>query len=294
MNKHDAEYNRLVNKILNEGVSKGDRTGTGTTSLFGQHIEFDISNSFPLLTTKKVFWKTCLKELLWFISGSDDTEDIRKQNVHIWDGNTNKEFIEKNNLKLEEYKIGQGYGYQWRYSGLPYHEYKNINKQDKKNKMKYIDQLELAIETIKTNPDSRRIIVDSWDPMAIVTGTVALPPCHLLYQFYVVDGKISCSVYQRSCDVFLGLPFNIASYAFLTYMIANITGLIPDRLIFNLGDVHIYDNHLDAIKLQFENPSHEEAKVIVKKKLENIDDVKLEDFEVQYKSNGMIKAKMAV
>lgn len=304
-NKHDEVYLNLCRKILAEGNKRADRTLTGTTSLFGERIEFDLKNTFPLLTTKRVYWKGVVEELLWFLSGSSDVKILHKNNIHIWDGNTSEEFIRKNNLHVEPNDIGAGYGFQWRHSGAPYEQVKNIrtngqlnlpeiNKELTEQNTLFVDQIDQAITLIKNEPWSRRIIVDAWDPVTIKNKQVALPPCHCLFQFYVNDGKLSCQMYQRSCDVFLGLPFNIASYALITYMIAHLTNLKPDRLVIVLGDVHIYNNHINQVMEQLDRTPYDEPQLKINKIVETINDFMIGDFDLTYKTHRAIRAPMAV
>ena len=243
----EDSYLEVVAKILTTGEIRNDRTGVGTMSIFGDRMEFDISKSIPLLTTKKVLYKKVISELLWFISGSTDVKDLQKRGVNFWNANSSREFLDNRGLDdYEEGDLGPVYGHQWRHSGAPYvdckTDYNGLG----------VDQLNAAIDTIKNNPDCRRIIISSWVPGDI--DKMALPPCHCLFQFYVrydkINGKryLDCQLYQRSCDMFLGVPFNIASYTILTYMIAHLTNLKPGRFIHVLGDAHVYLNHLCQAK----------------------------------------------
>ena len=215
-------YEDLVRKILTEGTLKSDRTGTGTISLFGQQMRFDLSKYFPLLTTKTVFFKGLAYELLWFLKGSSNINWLLEHNVHIWD-----EWADENG------DLGPVYGVQWRSWPAPTPEDPN----------RTIDQISNVLDLIKHHPDSRRMIVSAWNPAEV--EKMALPPCHALFQFYVADGKLSCQLYQRSCDMFLGVPFNIASYALLTLMTAQVCGLRPGEFVHTLGDAHLYLNHLE-------------------------------------------------
>ena len=215
-------YEDLVRKILMEGVLKGDRTGTGTISLFGQQMRFDLHDSFPLITTKRVWFKGVAYELLWFLKGSNNIGWLVDHGVHIWD-----EWADENG------NLGPVYGVQWRSWPAPTPDDPN----------RTIDQISNVLGLIKTDPDSRRMIVTAWNPAEV--EKMALPPCHALFQFYVANGRLSCQLYQRSCDMFLGVPFNIASYALLTCMMAQQAGLEPGEFVWTGGDCHIYDNHVD-------------------------------------------------
>jgi thymidylate synthase len=237
----------------------------------------DISTSFPLLTSKRVWWKGVLEELLFFISGSTDTKVLEEKGVNIWKGNTSREFLDKRGLyNLKEGEYGKSYGYQWRKFG------------DK------VDQLQNLIDGIKNDPFGRRHYMTAWNPLEL--ENIPLPACHLSCQFYVFeDKKLSCQVYMRSCDVFLGLPFNIASYACLTYMIAHLTNLQPHELSFCLGDTHIYKNHIDQCNEMIKRDLRHFPKLKIKRKVENIDDFKFDDFEIiNYNPHPTIKAEMAV
>ena len=217
------QYLELLQKIMDTGVVKHDRTGVGTKSIFGHQMRFDLSEGFPLLTTKKVHLKSIIYELLWFISGDTNVRRLQEHNVTIWD-----EWADENG------ELGPVYGHQWRSWPAP--------------DGRTIDQLSDVVRTIRENPDSRRMIVTAWNPGEI--DRMALPPCHCLFQFYVAEGKLSCQLYQRSADTFLGVPFNIASYALLTMMIAQCCGLVPGEFIHTTGDTHIYLNHFDQVREQ--------------------------------------------
>lgn len=274
----EEEYIKLVKDVLTNGESRDDRTGVGAISLFGKHFTMDISNSFPLLTSKRVWWKGVLEELLFFISGSTDTKILEDKGVNIWKGNTSREFLDKRGLyDLKEGEYGKSYGYQWRKFG------------DK------VDQLQALIDGIKNDPFSRRHYMTAWNPLEL--DNIPLPACHLSCQFYVSNDnkKLRCQVYMRSCDVFLGLPFNIASYACLTYMICHLTNLQPHTLSFCLGDTHIYKNHIQQCHEMIQRPLRSFPKLRLKRKIENIDDFKAEDFEIiGYNPHPTIKAEMAV
>ena len=257
-------YEDLLSKILTEGNKKNDRTGTGTLSVFGAQMRFDLSKSFPLITTKKVFTRLIIEELLWMLDGDSNIERLVKNNVHIWDEWPFKHYLMENNLEIPEVnsaewnskmheftdkvasdhdfavkwgELGPVYGYQWRH-------WPTIDGGE-------VDQISKALDQIKNSPDSRRIIVSAWNAADIdEMAKAGLPPCHAMFQFYVADGKLSCQLYQRSCDMFLGVPFNIASYSFLTYMMAQQAGLEPGEFVWTGGDCHIYLNHVDQVKEQ--------------------------------------------
>lgn len=287
-NHDEQQYLNLIEQIIKNGIEKRDRTGIGTISIFGTQMRFNLRDSFPLLTTKRVFWKAVVEELLWFINGKTDVKSLQDKGVHIWDGNSTKEFFNKNGLiDREEGDLGPIYGFQWRHFGAKYktcHDnYKNEG----------VDQLNQIIETIQTNPDDRRMIMSAWNPVDITQ--MALPPCHCLAQFYVANGELSCQMYQRSADMGLGVPFNIASYSLLTYMIAHITGLKPGDFIHTMGDTHIYTNHIKPLKEQLTRTPRKFPKLSIKRKIENIDNFKLDDFELtDYKPYPKIYMEMAV
>lgn len=285
---NEKGYLNLLEKILENGKEKEDRTGTGTISLFGEQMKFDLRNQFPLLTTKRTFWKGVAKELLWFIKGNTDAKLLQKDNIHIWDGNSSREFLDSRGLHhLEEGDLGPVYGFNWRHWNA---EYKTCNDNYTNEG---VDQLKNIINEIKTNPDSRRLLLTSWNPSTL--DEVALPACHSFCQFYVIDNTISCHMYQRSADMFLGSPFNIASYALLTYMIGHITNLEPNELIISMGDTHIYKNHVDQVKEQISRTPYDFPKLKIKRKIENIDEFTYEDFEIKdYNCHKTIKAQMAV
>lgn len=238
MNNVDKQYLELCRHILDKGVAKSDRTGTGTLSSFGHQLRFDLSEGFPLLTTKKLHWPSIAHELLWFLSGDTNTKYLRENGVRIWD-----------EWATEEGELGPVYGAQWRSWFRPY--FNNGGYLD----AGYIDQIANVIEQIRTNPDSRRLLVSAWNVGEL--DEMALPPCHFAFQFYVVNGRLSLQLYQRSGDVFLGVPFNIASYALLTHMIAHVTGLEVGELVHTLGDAHLYTNHIEQVKTQLgRKPRH--------------------------------------
>ena len=295
-NKEEQAYLDLVQNIIDNGEFRPDRTGTGTYSLFAPpQLRFNLSNgTFPLLTTKKVFMKGILHELLWFIRGSTNAKLLSEKGVKIWEGNGSREYLDSLGLTdRREGDLGPVYGFQWRHFGA---EYKDCDS-DYSNQG--FDQLAEVINTLKTNPYDRRIIMSAWNPPAF--KEMALPPCHVFCQFYVnfpKDGskpRLSCQMYQRSCDMGLGVPFNIASYALLTYMIAMVVDMEPGEFIHVMGDAHVYSNHVDAVKEQLQRTPRTFPKLNIKRKVNDIDDFKFEDFEVvDYDPYGPIKMKMAV
>jgi len=262
------EYLRLINHILENGEEKGDRTGTGTLSVFGYQMRFDLSKGFPMVTTKKVHLKSIIHELLWFIKGDTNVKYLQENGVRIWN-----EWADENG------DLGPVYGKQWR-------DWKDNNGRK-------IDQLEQVIDMIKNNPNSRRIIVSAWNVGEL--DEMALMPCHAFFQFHVANGKLNCQLYQRSADVFLGVPFNIASYAILTHMIAQICGLEAGTFVHTLGDAHLYTNHLEQAKLQISREPMPLPTLKLNPDIENIDDFKFEDFEViDYQHHPHISAPIAI
>jgi thymidylate synthase len=261
-------YHRLLEKIIAEGTQKTDRTGTGTYSIFGEQLKFDLSEGFPLMTTKKLHFKSILHELLWFLKGETNVRYLQENGVRIW-----------NEWADEKGDLGPVYGKQWvswkGYSG------------------EVINQIEQAVEMIKNQPDSRRILVSAWNVAEL--HQMALLPCHVLFQFYVANGRLSCQLYQRSADVFLGVPFNIASYALLTLMMAHVTGLKPGVFVHTFGDVHLYKNHLDQAKLQLARIPGKLPEIRINQTVNSIFDFRFEDFElVGYDPQPHIPAKVAV
>jgi thymidylate synthase len=262
------QYLDLLKDILENGVQKDDRTGTGTISVFGRQLRFDLQKGFPLLTTKKLHIRSIIHELLWFLSGNTNIQYLKENGVTIWD-----EWADENG------DLGPIYGAQWR-------SWKGADG-------KTIDQITNVIEQIKKNPNSRRLLVSAWNVAEI--DKMKLPPCHYAFQFYVADGKLSCMWQQRSVDTFLGLPFNIASYALLTHMIAHQCDLEVGELIFSGGDVHLYSNHLEQAKLQLTREPRSLPKLLIKRKPESIFEYKFDDFEiVDYNPHPHIKAPVAV
>lgn len=262
------QYLDLMQDILDRGTVKGDRTGTGTLSVFGRQLHFDLSAGFPLLTTKKLHTRSIFVELLWFLKGDTNIKYLHDNNVTIWD-----EWADENG------DLGPVYGHQWRSWPAPNGE--------------SIDQITNVIDQIKKNPNSRRHIVTAWNPAEV--DKMALPPCHAMFQFYVADGKLSCQLYQRSADYFLGVPFNIASYALLTHMVAQQCDLLPGEFVWTGGDVHLYMNHMEQAQLQLSRKPYEVPKLVIKRKPASIFDYVLEDFELlHYQSHPTIKAPIAV
>ena len=262
------QYLDLMQKVLNEGQKKSDRTGTGTLSIFGHQMEFDLSDGFPLVTTKKVHLKSIVHELIWFLQGSTNISYLKENGVSIWD-----EWAD------EKGDLGPVYGAQWR------------SWPDGNNGT--IDQIQNLIQGIKTNPDSRRHIVSAWNPALV--DEMALPPCHSLFQFYVANKELSCQLYQRSADIFLGVPFNIASYALLTHMVAHVCNLKAGKFVHTFGDAHLYLNHLDQAKLQLSRDTKILPQLKLNSEVKNIFDFKFEDIEiVNYESHPSISAPIAV
>lgn len=272
------QYLDLLEHILSHGIEKTDRTGTGTKSLFGHQMRFDLSQGFPLVTTKKIHVKSVIHELLWFIKGDTNITYLQENGVRIWN-----EWADENG------DLGPVYGHQWR----------NWNNEG-------IDQIKEVIQSLKTNPDSRRMLVSAWNPSVmpntavsfaenVANNKAALPPCHAFFQFYVADRKLSCQLYQRSADVFLGVPFNIASYALLTLMIAQVCDLEPGEFIHSFGDVHIYTNHFEQVKEQLLREPKPLPKMILNPLIKSLFDFKYEDFTlINYDPHPLIKGKVAI
>ena len=284
----EEAYLTLVRKILHSGSPSIDRTQVGTLSVFGEKLSFDLKKGFPLLTTKKVYWKGVVEELLWFLKGSTDSNLLSQKGVKIWDKNGSREFLD--NLGFfhrNDGDLGPVYGFQWRHFGAEY-----LTK-DTDYTGKGVDQIAECIRLIKEEPSSRRILLSAWNVADL--KKMALPPCHVLCQFYVRQGKLSASLYQRSCDIGLGVPFNIASYALLIHMMAAITGTTPERFEYFLGDTHIYNTHLEAMRQQLSRDIRPFPELRVKKVPEKIEDFTLEDLElVNYNPHPVIKMEMAV
>ena len=272
------QYHKLLSHILKKGVQKGDRTGTGTLSTFGYQMRFDLSDGFPLLTTKKLHLKSIIHELLWFIKGETNTKYLKENNVKIWDAWSD-----------ENGDLGPVYGHQWR----------NWNSDG-------VDQISILIDQIKNNPNSRRMIVSAWNPSVlpdtsksfsknVANGKAALPPCHAFFQFYVSEGKLSCQLYQRSADVFLGVPFNIASYALLTMMMAQVCDLEAGDFVHTFGDTHIYSNHEDQIKLQLSRIPRSLPTMKINPEIKDLFEFTFEDFElIDYDPHPLIKGAVAI
>ena len=285
----ESQYINLIKHILENGISKDDRTGVGTLSIFSYNMTFNLRESFPLLTTKKVYWKGVVEELLWFISGSTDSNKLKEKGVKIWEGNSSREFLDRRGLThYDQGDIGAGYGFQWRHFGAKYtNMYDSYEGQG-------VDQLKDVIYKIKNTPDDRRIIMSAWNPTDL--DKMALPPCHIFVQFWVDTNKkeLHSQMYQRSCDVGLGVPFNIASYALLTCIIAKLCNLTPGDFHYCMGDTHIYKNHIDAMKLQITREPYDFPKIKIKD-ITDIDNIKFDDIElIDYKYYENIKMNMAV
>ncbi|MEJ8574322.1 thymidylate synthase [Microbaculum marinum] len=262
------QYHDLLSRILEEGLAKGDRTGTGTLSVFGHQMRFDLADGFPMVTTKKLHLKSIIHELLWFLSGDTNIAYLKDHGVRIWD-----EWADDNG------DLGPVYGHQWRSWPTP--------------DGGAIDQISDVVAQIRENPDSRRLIVTAWNPADI--GKMALPPCHCLFQFWVGGGRLSCQLYQRSADVFLGVPFNIASYALLTMMIAQVTGLRPGEFVHTLGDAHLYRNHLDQARLQLSRDPKPLPRMHINSAVTDIFGFVYDDFALEgYEAHPHIKAEVSV
>jgi len=272
------QYHDLLNHVLENGTQKGDRTGTGTKSVFGYQMRFDLADGFPMVTTKKLHLKSIVHELLWFLKGDTNITYLQENGVRIWN-----EWADENG------NLGPVYGYQWR----------NWNGDE-------IDQIKEVVNSLKTNPNSRRMLVSAWNPSVlpdtslsfsenVANGKAALPPCHAFFQFYVANGKLSCQLYQRSADIFLGVPFNIASYALFTLMMAQVCGLQPGEFIHTFGDAHIYNNHFEQVALQLSRPLKPLPKMVLNPNVKDIFDFKFEDFSLlEYDPHPHIKAVVAI
>ena len=266
--KHMKTYLKLLERILEDGAERGDRTGTGTHSVFGEQVRFSLEESFPLLTTKKLHLRSIIHELLWFLKGDTNINYLKENKVRIWD-----EWAD------EEGNLGRVYGAQWT----------DWKKPDGGS----VNQIDQVVRSLREKPESRRHIVCAWNPGEL--HLMALPPCHALFQFYVADGELSCQLYQRSADVFLGVPFNIASYALLTMMVAKVCNLQPKEFIHTFGDLHLYSNHIEQAKLQLAREPRERPRMLIHGEQEEIGDFSYEDFElVDYDPHPAIKAPIAV
>ncbi|GLH06948.1 Thymidylate synthase [Gryllus bimaculatus] len=290
-NSRHEEYQYLdqIERILECGARKDDRTGVGTYALFGAQMRYSLRNgTFPLLTTKRVFWRGVVEELLWFIRGSTNSRELSEKNVRIWDANSSREYLDSLGFSdRAEGDLGPVYGFQWRHFGA---EYKDMNAD---YTGQGIDQLKEVINTIKTRPDDRRMIMCAWNPLDI--PLMALPPCHCLVQFFVANGELSCQLYQRSADMGLGVPFNIASYSLLTYMIAKVTGLQPGEFIHSLGDNHVYVNHVEALREQLQRTPRPFPTLHIIRNVNDIEDFQFNDFELKdYKPYPKLSMEMAV
>ena len=276
------QYLGQLQYVLDHGVRKEDRTGVGTISCFGLQARYDMRDGFPAVTTKKLVWKSMLSELLWFISGSDNINDLKEIYPHnkLWDGNY-QDYLDRQGLRGNSGSMGRIYGAQWR-------RWRGAGRT--------VDQLQEAINLIRNNPDSRRLIVNAWNAAEVAPEDVALPPCHSFFQFYVAEGRLSLLMYQRSCDMFLGVPLNIASYSLLLHMVARITRLEPGEFIHTLADAHIYLNHLDAVAEQLSRVPFPLPHLRIQDRGQNaIDDFAYDDFQlINYRCHAAVKAKMAV
>lgn len=289
-NHEEYQYLKHVDKIIKCGNKKSDRTGIGTLSLYGAQMRWSLrDNVVPLLTTKRVFWKGVVEELLWFIKGSTNAKDLHGKGIEIWDDNSSREYLDSLGFNdREEGDLGPIYGFQWRHFGAKYSDmhadYKNEG----------IDQLKNIINTLRTNPDDRRMVMSAWNPCDI--PQMALPPCHCLVQFYVANGELSAQMYQRSADMGLGVPFNIASYSLLTHMIAHVTNLKPGEFIHTLGDSHVYLNHVEALNIQLGRSPRSFPKLqITRQQVAEIEDFQATDFILTgYTPHPKITMKMAV
>ncbi|POM60565.1 Thymidylate synthase [Phytophthora palmivora] len=286
----EMQYLDLIRKILTHGAKRADRTGTGTLSVFGAQMRFSLrDNVFPLLTTKRVFWRGVAEELLWFISGDTSAQTLQQKDIHIWDGNGSREYLDSRGLQSREVgDLGPVYGFQWRHFGAKYtNMHADYTGQG-------VDQLAEVIHKLRTNPTDRRIVLSAWNPADL--NEMALPPCHMFCQFYVADGELSCQMYQRSADMGLGVPFNIASYALLTRLVAQVAGLKPGEFIHVIGDAHVYLNHVEPLQKQLtRTPRPFPTLVINSEKTTSIDDFTFEDLEVRnYSPHSTIKMEMSV
>ena len=262
------QYHQLLARILDQGHAKSDRTGTGTLSVFGHQMRFDLAEGFPLVTTKKLHWKSIVHELLWFLRGDTNIRYLKENGVSIWD-----EWAD------EAGDLGPVYGRQWRSWACP--------------DGGTIDQIAWVLDEIRRNPDSRRLVVTAWNPADL--GRMALAPCHCLFQFYVADGRLSCQLYQRSADAFLGVPFNIASYALLTHLVAHVTGLRPGDFVHSFGDAHLYRNHLDQARLQLAREPRALPRLHLNPRTRSLFDIRYEDIAIEgYDPHPAIRAPVAV
>jgi thymidylate synthase len=292
-------YLDALRTILQHGKVRKTRNAE-TISMFHLDLEFDVSERFPLLTTKRVFWKGVVEELLWFIRGDTDANKLAERGVHIWDGNTSREYLDSIGLNnYREGECGPIYGYQWRHFNKPYvplnerKEESSETVEDMNAPTPLTDQLQTIINELRTNPTSRRLFMSAWNPEQMTE--MCLPCCHVSYQFFCDEGKLSCHMTQRSGDMFLGVPFNIASTSLLLYIISNLTGMTPDRVYITIGDAHIYCDHIDAVNTQLERKPYPLPKLLwnIQEPHKRIEDYKMEDFVIEeYQCHPTIKAKM--
>lgn len=313
----EYKYLHLLEDIMSSGQESDDRTGVGTKKIFGTQLKFSLRDSFPILTTKKVYWRGVVGELLWMIRGDTDANNLSKDKINIWNANTTREFLDKQGLEYPKGHIGPGYGWQWRRWDAKYGIVKQVSIKDNQawhyleydegrleaerygtycTELPYgIDQLADALKKIRHSPDDRRILVSAWNPSQV--PQMALPPCHLLFQFQVSNGELHCQWYQRSVDTFLGLPFNISSYALLTCLMARAAGLAPGTVTFCGGDVHVYKNHFLQVQEQLLRNPYKFPKLVIPdvRSLKDIEDLKIDDIGLEgYRSHPPIKAPMAV
>ena len=289
VNVEEQQYLDIVRDIIENGVLRDDRTGTGTLSKFGVQMRFSLRNNvFPLLTTKKVFWRGVAEELIWFVGGRTNAKELSDKGVKIWDQNGSREFLDRHGLShREEGDLGPVYGFQWRHFGVTYEDMHTDYTG------KGVDQLADCISKIKNSPEDRRIIITAWNPVDL--PLVALPPCHMLCQFYVANGELSCQMYQRSADMGLGVPFNIASYALLTVMVAHVCGLKAGDFVHTIGDAHVYINHVEALQTQLQRKPKAFPKLFLNKDVTDIDQFTFADCTVEdYNPDAPIKMVMAV
>lgn len=278
------QYHDLLEHIIANGDDKGDRTGTGTRSVFGYQMRFNLQDGFPALTTKKLHLRSIIYELLWFLQGRTDVGWLQERRVRIWNEWATEEQCARFGRK--EGDLGPVYGHQWRNFGASLNEDGSYNTDG-------VDQIKRAVDTIRNNPNSRRILVTGWNPHE--ADRVALPPCHTIFQFYVVNGKLSCQLYQRSADVFLGVPFNIASYALLTHLIAKVTGLEVGDFVHTFGDVHLYSNHFEQARLQLSRECRPLPTLVLDDDITDLFDVRFDQIKLEgYDHHPAIRAKVAV
>ena len=285
----EYQYLNLVRDILQNGINRSDRTGIGTRSVFGRQMRFSLrNNTIPLLTTKRTFWRGVAEELLWFIAGCTNAKVLQDKSIKIWNGHSSREFLDSVGLaQREEGDLGPIYGFQWRHFGAEYRTMHDTYTN------KGVDQLSNIIDKLKTNPEDRRMIMTAWNPVAL--PEMALPPCHLLCQFYVANGELSCQMYQRSADIGLGVPFNIASYSLLTMLIAHVTGFKPGEFVHVLGDAHVYLNHIRELEMQLEREPRPFPTLKINPDKQSIDGFVMDDLElVDYNPHKTIKMPMAL